>query len=39
LTEEQLKAAGVNPGLIRISAGLEHIDDILEDIRQAMAKV
>ncbi len=39
LTEEQLVAAGVNPGLIRISAGLEHIDDILEDIRQAMAKV
>lgn len=39
LTEEQLIAAGVNPGLIRISVGLEHIDDILEDIRQAMAKV
>jgi O-acetylhomoserine (thiol)-lyase len=39
LTEEQLKAAGVNPGLIRISAGLEHIDDILEDISQAMAAV
>jgi O-acetylhomoserine (thiol)-lyase len=39
LTEEQLKAAGVNPGLIRISVGLEHIDDIIEDIRQAMAAV
>ncbi len=39
LTEEQLIAAGVNPGLIRISVGLEHIDDILEDIRQAMAAV
>ena len=39
LTEEQLVAAGVNPGLIRISVGLEHIDDILEDIRQAMAAV
>ncbi len=39
LTEEQLIAAGVNPGLIRISVGLEHIDDILEDIRQAMAQV
>ena len=39
LTVEQLIAAGVNPGLIRISAGLEHIDDILEDIRQAMASV
>ena len=39
LTEEQLIAAGVNPGLIRISVGLEHIDDIIEDIRQAMAQV
>ena len=39
LTEEQLAAAGVNPGLIRISVGLEHIDDILEDIRQAMAVI
>ncbi len=39
LTEEQLAAAGVNPGLIRISVGLEHIDDILEDIGQAMAAV
>jgi O-acetylhomoserine (thiol)-lyase len=39
LTEEQLVAAGVNPGLIRISVGLEHIDDIIEDIRQAMAAV
>ena len=39
LTEEQLLAAGVNPGLIRISVGLEHIDDILDDVRQAMAAV
>jgi len=39
LTEEQLIAAGVNPGLIRISVGLEHIDDILGDIQQAMAAV
>jgi len=39
LTEEQLLAAGVNPGLIRISVGLEHIDDILEDIENAMAAI
>ncbi len=39
LTEEQLMAAGVNPGLIRISVGLEHIDDILADVQQAMAAV
>jgi O-acetylhomoserine (thiol)-lyase len=33
LNEEQLLAAGVNPGTIRFSAGLENIDDILEDIQ------
>jgi len=33
LTDEQLLAAGVNPGMIRLSVGLENVDDILEDIR------
>jgi len=37
LTDEQLAAAGVNPGMIRFSTGLEHIDDILADITQALA--
>ena len=37
LTDEQLVAAGVNPGLIRFSTGCEHIDDILADIEQALA--
>jgi len=32
---EQLKA-GVTPGLIRISVGIEHIDDILSDLEQAL---
>jgi O-acetylhomoserine (thiol)-lyase len=32
LTPEQLKAAGIEPGTIRFSVGLEHIDDILQDI-------
>jgi O-succinylhomoserine sulfhydrylase len=36
LTEEERKAVGITPGLIRISVGLEHIDDILEDIVQAL---
>ena len=36
LTDEQLKAAGVDPGTVRFSVGLEHIDDILEDIEQAL---
>jgi O-acetylhomoserine (thiol)-lyase len=32
LTDGQLKAAGVHPGMIRLSVGLEHIDDILCDL-------
>ncbi len=39
LTDEQLVAAGVQPGLIRFSVGLENVDDILEDIRQAFEAV
>ncbi|MFT3821740.1 MAG: O-acetylhomoserine aminocarboxypropyltransferase/cysteine synthase [Rubrivivax sp.] len=38
LDETQLAAAGVGPDMIRISVGLEHIDDILWDIDQALAK-
>jgi O-acetylhomoserine (thiol)-lyase len=34
-TDEQMEAAGVTPGLIRMSVGLEHIDDIIADIDQA----
>ena len=39
LTDEQLVAAGINPGLIRFSVGLENIDDILEDIEQSLSRV
>nr|WP_122013625.1 PLP-dependent transferase [Maliibacterium massiliense] len=39
LTDQQLVAAGITPGLIRFSVGLENVDDILEDIDQAMAHV
>lgn len=39
LTDEQLKAAGINPGMIRFSVGLENVDDIIADIDQAMEKV
>ncbi|MGN8937138.1 O-acetylhomoserine aminocarboxypropyltransferase/cysteine synthase family protein [Bittarella sp. HCP28S3_D9] len=39
LTDAQLVAAGINPGLIRFSVGLEHIDDIMDDARQALEKV
>jgi O-succinylhomoserine sulfhydrylase len=38
LTEEERKAVGITPGLIRISAGLEHPDDVLQDILQALDK-
>jgi O-succinylhomoserine sulfhydrylase len=38
LTEAERNAVGITPGLIRISVGLEHIDDILADILQALEK-
>ncbi|MCI7579574.1 MAG: O-acetylhomoserine aminocarboxypropyltransferase/cysteine synthase family protein [Prevotella sp.] len=38
LSEEQLKAAGIAPDLIRLSVGIEDVDDIIADIRQAMDK-
>lgn len=36
LTEEERQAVNITPGLIRISVGLEHKDDILADILQAL---
>jgi O-acetylhomoserine (thiol)-lyase len=39
MTEKQQAAGGITPGLIRLSVGLEHIDDILADIDLALAKV
>lgn len=38
LEPEQQAAAGVTPDLIRLSVGLEHVDDILWDIDQALHK-
>lgn len=38
LSEEQLLEAGIAPDLIRLSIGLEDIDDILADVRQALDK-
>jgi O-acetylhomoserine (thiol)-lyase len=35
LTEEQQKAGGLTPDLIRLSIGIEHIDDIIEDLERA----
>lgn len=39
LTDEQLAEAGVSPDLIRMSIGIENVEDILEDIRQALDEV
>jgi O-acetylhomoserine/O-acetylserine sulfhydrylase len=39
LSDEERKASGVLPNLVRISAGIEHIDDIKADFEQAFAKV
>jgi O-acetylhomoserine (thiol)-lyase len=39
LTEEQQKAGGLTPDLIRLSIGIEHIDDIIEDLEQAFIQV
>ncbi len=38
LSEEERKAVNITPGLIRISVGLEHKEDILDDILQALEK-
>ena len=36
LTDEQLVAAGVNPGMIRVSVGLENVEDIIADLEQSL---
>ncbi|HVO09246.1 MAG TPA: O-acetylhomoserine aminocarboxypropyltransferase/cysteine synthase [Vicinamibacteria bacterium] len=38
LSDEEQKAAGVTPDLIRVSVGIEHVDDIKEDFQQAFDK-
>ncbi|MBQ8189733.1 MAG: PLP-dependent transferase [Lachnospiraceae bacterium] len=39
MNEEQLKEAGVDPGLIRLSVGIENVDDIIADLSQAIEQV
>lgn len=39
LTEEEQIASGVTPGYVRLSVGIEHIDDILADLSSALDKV
>ena len=38
LTPEEQQKVGVTPEMIRLSVGIEHIDDILEDLDQALTK-
>jgi O-acetylhomoserine (thiol)-lyase len=38
LSEDQQKDAGITPNLIRLSVGIEHIDDIKADLDQALGK-
>ena len=37
LSPEELKTAGVSEDMVRISVGIEHIDDIIADVEQALA--
>ncbi|WP_430601996.1 O-acetylhomoserine (thiol)-lyase [Enterococcus sp. DIV0724b] len=39
LSEEELKASGTSPELIRLSIGIENIDDIIRDLEQALDKL
>jgi O-acetylhomoserine (thiol)-lyase len=38
LSESELAAAGVRPEMIRLAIGLEHVDDLIDDLDQALAK-
>ena len=39
LTDQQLREAGISPDLVRLSVGIENVDDIIADLQQAMAKM
>ncbi len=39
LSEEQQKEAGLTPDLIRLSIGIEHVDDIIKDLEAAFNKI
>lgn len=38
-SDEQLKAANITPGLIRLSCGIENVDDLLDDLKQAFKQL
>lgn len=39
LTDEQLVAAGIDGGMVRVSVGLENVEDIIEDLKNALAAI
>lgn len=39
MNDEQLEAAGVSPDLIRLSVGLENIDDLIDDVKSALDRI
>ena len=39
LSDEQLREAGVAPDLVRLSVGIENVEDIIADLSQAMDKM
>jgi O-acetylhomoserine (thiol)-lyase len=39
LTEDELVAAGVAPEMVRLSVGIEYIDDLIADLDQALARI
>ena len=39
MNDQELLEAGVQPDLIRFSVGIEHIDDIIADLKQALEQV
>ncbi len=38
-SEAELKETGINPGFVRISVGLEHVDDLIDDLKQSLARI
>ena len=38
LTPEELELAGITPDMVRLSVGLEHPDDLIEDLDQALRR-
>lgn len=39
MTDEQLVAAGIGQGLVRLSVGLENVEDIIVDLEQAFSEL